>query len=449
LRSLPTDRVLVVDDEKNIRSTLTVCLEGLGCEVKGAASPESALTLARDGRFDVIFLDVRLGDSSGLDLIAPLLAANPESTILVITAYAAIDTAVEAIRRGARDYLPKPFTPAQIRVLLEQHRERRALCGRVRDLESRLERAEPEALLETRAPAMRLALDRLARVAPADAIVLLRGESGTGKSVLARALHAQSPRASRPFVIVSCPTLPSELLASELFGHVRGAFTGAVDDRQGRVEAAQGGTLFLDEVAEMPPALQAKLLRFVQDREFERVGETRTRTADVRLVAATHRDLEAEVKDGRFREDLFYRLSVVEVVVPPLRERAEDIVPMAHRFAAFFAAAMRRPAPDLSKSAEEILRQYAWPGNVRELRHAVEHAVLLWPSSVLEPASFPERVAGARAAAPEVGDAVSLEALEREHIVKVLARSGSLEAAARTLGVDASTLWRKRKKYDV
>jgi NtrC-family two-component system response regulator AlgB len=230
---------------------------------------------------------------------------------------------------------------------------------------------------------------------------------------------------------------------------VRGAFTGAVDDRAGRVEAAQGGTLFLDEVAELPPALQAKLLRFVQDREFERVGDSRTRTADVRLVAATHRDLEAEVAAGRFREDLFYRLNVIEVVVPPLRERREDILPMARRFAAFFAGGMRRLVPDLSPAAEEMLMQYAWPGNVRELRHAMEHALLLWPAPTLEPEAFPDRVGARRRLDTRVGDDVSLDALEREHILKVLLRAPKLEDAARILGIDVSTLWRKRKKYGV
>jgi NtrC-family two-component system response regulator AlgB len=296
---------------------------------------------------------------------------------------------------------------------------------------------------------MNQALDRLFRVAEAEASVLIRGESGTGKSVVARALHARSRRSGGPFAVVSCPLLSEELLASELFGHVRGAFTGASADRVGRVETAHGGTLFLDEVSEITPALQAKLLRFVQDREFERVGEARVRRADVRLVAATHRDLETEVAAGRFREDLFYRLNVVEVRLPALRERPEDILPLARRFIAFYAAALRRPIPELSAEAERALTSYAWPGNVRELRHAVEHALLLWPAATLEPPAFPERVAGGARVELRVGGAATLEELEREHVLKVLASTASLDEAAHILGIDASTLWRKRKKYGV
>jgi NtrC-family two-component system response regulator AlgB len=289
----------------------------------------------------------------------------------------------------------------------------------------------------------------LFRVAGSDASLLIRGESGTGKSVLARALHARSGRAAGPFAVVTCPLLSEELLASELFGHVRGAFTGALQDRLGRVEAAHGGTLFLDEVSEVSLALQAKLLRFVQDKEFERVGESRTRRADVRLVTATNRDLEAEVKAGRFREDLFYRLNVVEVVLPPLRERQGDILPLARGFVAFYAKALRRPIPELSAAAERALLQYAWPGNVRELRHAIEHALLLWPSPTLEPEAFPERVGNRTRSEMAIGADATLEAVEREHVLRVLARAPSLDDAARILGIDASTLWRKRKKYGV
>ena len=277
--------------------------------------------------------------------------------------------------------------------------------------------------------------------------MLLRGENGTGKGVLARALHAQSPRRDRPFVVVNCPTLSEELLASELFGHARGAFTGAVRDQEGRMEAAEGGTVFLDEIGEISPAVQAKLLRFLQEKRFERVGETRTRTADVRVVAATNRDLDAEVKGGRFREDLLYRLNVMEIVVPPLRDRAEDVLPLARGFVEFFARQAGRPPPDLSPATQKLLLAYPWPGNVRELRNAIERALILARGQVLEPESFPERIAASASDAPVLGGNFTTDEIEREHALRVMAHTATMEEAARILGIDASTLWRKRKKW--
>jgi NtrC-family two-component system response regulator AlgB len=442
------DRVLIVDDEKNIRSTLTVCLEGLGCEVAGAASAEAALTLAERARFDVVFLDLRLGDDSGLDLIPALLAANPGADVLVITAYATIDTAVEAIRRGARDYLPKPFTPAQIRHALERFTRGRAVERRLAELERRIADAVPEADLDTDSPRMRAVLDTVARAAASEATILLRGESGTGKGLLARAIHAQSPRVEQPFVTVNCPTLSEELLASELFGHAKGAFTGAVRDQPGRVEAAEGGTLFLDEIGEISIGLQAKLLRFLQERCFERVGETRTRRADVRVVAATNRDIERDVKEGRFREDLLFRLNVIEVRVPPLRERPEDVLRLARRFLAFFARAAARPAPELAPEAREAVLAHPWPGNLRELRNAMERAVILWPAQVLGLEALPEAVAAHASRLPRLGGDYTIDEVEREHVLRVLARAPTQEDAARILGIDVSTLWRWRKKYE-
>ncbi len=439
-------RVLVVDDEKNIRATLALCLEGLGCHVAQAANAAAALEAVRLEAFDVAFCDLRLAQESGLDLLPRLLAERPGLEVVVITAYATVNTAVEAMRRGAKDYLPKPFTPAQITHLVERARERRELERRVVDLETRLEEAEPEVVLDTASPRMQAALEVIGRAAAHDVSVLLRGENGTGKGVLARLLHSRSPRREAPFVVVNCPTLSEELLASELFGHARGAFTGAVKDQEGRVEAAEGGTVFLDEIGEISPALQAKLLRFLQEKKFERIGENRTRTADVRIVAATNRDLEAEVKAGRFREDLLYRLNVVEITVPALRERTEDILPLARRFVAFFARQSRRPPPDLSPAAEKVLAAYAWPGNVRELRNAIERALILAPGQVLEPESFPERIA-AQPTTPGLGGDFTADEIEREHTLRVMARAKTLEDAARILGVDASTLWRKRRKW--
>jgi NtrC-family two-component system response regulator AlgB len=440
--------VLIVDDEKNIRHTLRVCIEGLGGEVGEAASAQAALEAIGRAAYDVVFLDLRLGTQSGLDLIPQILAENPNAAIIVVTAYATVETAVDAMRRGAWDYLPKPFTPAQIRHLLDKAVTQRSLSARVADLEGRLRLEAPDVDLASAAPAMHSVLEVVSRAAQADVSVLFRGESGTGKGVLARAMHAESKRRDRPFVVVNCPTLSEELLASELFGHAKGAFTGAIRDQPGRVEVAEGGTLFLDEIGELPANLQAKLLRFLQERLFERVGETRTRRADVRVVAATNRDLEADVKSGAFREDLLYRLNVIEVKVPSLRERPVDILPLAHRFLGFFARTVGRPLPELTPAAERVLQDYAWPGNVRELRNAIERAVILWPSSRLEPQAFPERIAGARERGPQLGGDFTIEEIERAHILSVLARARTMDDAAAVLGIDASTLWRKRKRYE-
>jgi NtrC-family two-component system response regulator AlgB len=441
-------RVLVIDDEKNIRATLIICLQSLGCTTAEAANPDSALGLLRREPFDVVFLDLRLGTASGLELLPKILEANPAVSVVMITAYATFDTAVQAIQKGARDYLPKPFTPAQIEHVLGRLRTERDLRNQVLDLEARLGESAPGIDLETKSPRMQSVLDTARRAAAAEATVLLRGENGTGKGVLARAIHDMSGRRKQPFVVVNCPSLPEDLLASELFGHVQGAFTGALRDRAGRAETAEKGTLFLDEIGEISPQLQAKLLRFIQDKVFERVGESTSRTADVRVLAATNRDLERAVKEGRFREDLLFRLNVVEIVLPPLRERPEDLLPLAHRLLAFFARQSGRPTPTLSKASEELLLGYPWPGNLRELRNAIERALILWPAQVLEPAAFPERIVGGSDKAPRLGGDYAVEEIEREHIERVIQRSANLEDAARILGIDSSTLWRKRKKYN-
>ena len=440
--------ILVVDDEKNIRQTLRVCLEAIDADVTEAGTVQAAVEAISRITFDVAFVDLRLGTQSGLDLIPRLLAENPNVAVVLVTAYATVETAVEAVRRGAWDVLPKPFTPAQIRHLVDRVAAQRSLSARVADLQDRLAAEAPDVDLDSRAPAMRQVVEIVRRAAQSDVSVLFRGESGTGKGVLARAMHRESKRRDRPFVTINSPTLTEELLASELFGHARGAFTGAVRDQPGRVEAAEGGTLFLDEIGDMPAGLQAKLLRFLQDKSFERVGETRTRKADVRVVAATNRDLDADVKAGRFREDLLFRLNVLEVRVPSLRERREDLLPLARRFLAFFARAVARPVPELTPDAERVLVDYAWPGNVRELRNAIERALILWPSAILEPAAFPERIAGARARGPYVGGPFTLETIERAHIAATLARTKTMEEAAAVLGIDDSTLWRKRKRYE-
>jgi NtrC-family two-component system response regulator AlgB len=446
LRSMSGTRVLIVDDERNIRTTLTVCLESIGCAVTGVASADAALAAVERTPYDVCLLDLRLGTASGLDLLPRLLAARPQLAVVVITAHATFDTAVEAIKRGAVDYLPKPFDPAQIRHVVELIADRKAVERRVAELEDQLAGEVPGIDLETQSPRMRTTLELATRAAASEAPILLRGENGTGKGVVARLVHAHSKR--QPFVTVNCPTLSEDLLASELFGHRVGAFTGAVRDQAGRVEAAEGGTLFLDEIGEISPGLQAKLLRFLQDKEFERVGENRTRHADVRVIAATNRDLDADVKAGRFREDLLFRLNVIEIVVPALRERPEDVLPLARRLLAFCARAANRATPELARPAELALQGYAWPGNVRELRNVIERATILFPAQRLGLEALPERVAAHASPVPRLGGDFTIDQIERDHIERVLARAPSLDDAARILGIDASTLYRKRKKFE-
>lgn len=442
-------RSLIVDDEPNIRRTLRVALEAMGHAVEEADSGVHALRVLERQPCDAALVDLKLGQESGLDLLDALLEQAPRLAVIIITAYVSIDSALDAMRRGAFDYLPKPFTPAQVRAVLERVSRVRGLRDRIADLEEQVRSEVPEADLEGRDPEIHRVYDIARRVAPSDAAVLIRGENGVGKGVLARALHAWSPRAGGPFVTVSCPSLSADLLESDLFGHVRGAFTGAVRDTAGKVAAAQGGTLFLDEVGDLPLALQPKLLRFLQEHKYERVGETKTRTADVRIVAATNHDLEAAVAAGRFREDLLYRLNVVELTLPPLRLRS-DVLPMAEHLLAFFAHQMGRRLEGFTPEARVALARHSWPGNLRELRNAIERAAILAAGPGVGLADLPDRIVQSRAAAAgpiAAGAAVTLEQLEVEHIRRVLGAAPSLDAAARTLGIDPSTLYRKRKQY--
>lgn len=439
--------ILVVDDEANIRRTLAVCLEADGHRVTAVGQARDALDRARESYFDAALVDLRLGTESGLDLIPLLLAQLPGLKIVVITAYASIETAVEAVKRGAYDYLQKPFTPDQIRLSVRKLAEVRSLEHRLEALEALAAHEQEGISFESQSPVAHKLYDVAREVARSEATLLLLGESGTGKSALARAVHAWSPRASRPFGAISCPALAPELLESELFGHVRGAFTGAVKDQAGRLAACDGGTLFLDEVGELPAAVQSKLLRFLQEREYERLGDPTTRKADVRLIAATNGDLEAAVKAGRFREDLFYRLSVIPLTLPPLRERPEDIVPCARRFLALFAPRNHKPFLVFSPEAEEALRRHPWPGNLRELRNAVERAVILCQCQAVGPGFLPG--AQSEAPPPSPGSRVSLKSLEEEHIRRVLAGTKSLQEAAEVLGIDPATLYRKRKQLGI
>lgn len=439
-----TLRILVIDDDRALTARMSLDLKGLGCVVNVAATPEAAVSFLRDQAYDLAFCDVRLDQHDGLTLLPRLIAANPNLHIIVMTAFASFETAVQAMKAGAADYLPKPFQAHQVRELLAQVRERRRVALRLSEYER--DGATAPVDLGSSSPAMRAAIETTTRAAQADIPVLLRGENGTGKSMFAQALHRGSARHKGPFVTVNCPSLSDELLTSELFGHVKGSFTGAIADQKGKVEVAEGGTLFLDELGDLTPAVQAKLLRFLQEQRYERLGDTRTRQADVRIVAATNRDLEAMVAEGRFRQDLLYRLNVIEITLPPLRERQEDIIPLATSLLVGFAAAANVPAHELSPTARELLLTYPWPGNVRELRNELQRITVLWPTRTIEPEAFSPRLRGQIDHAPVLGGDFSLDAIEAEHIRKVLARTDTFETAAKVLGIEPSTLWRKRQR---
>jgi NtrC-family two-component system response regulator AlgB len=439
--------ILLIDDEASLRRTLRTALETMGHHVLQAESGSQALEMLGHRLFDLAFLDLRLASEQGLDLLPELLRLAPGLDVVIITAYATIETAVEAMRRGACDVLPKPFTPDQLRVVLDRVTRLRRLQSHVEQLEEQVRSVVPETDLRTEEPAMQQALDMAFKAASSEATILLRGESGTGKGVLARAIHARSRRAASPFIQVQCPSLSAELLESELFGHVRGAFTGAVRDTVGKVAVAEGGTLLLDEVGDLPPALQPKLLRLLQEKRYERVGETRTRVCDVRMLAATNRNLEVDAAAGTFREDLLYRLNVIEVTMPPLRERRRDLLPLARHLLQFFAHQSGKPFTGFTDEATAALLRYPWPGNVRELRNAIERSVILAAPPVVGLADLPSQVGSPAPSGVALGAAVTLDELEAEHIRRILASTATIEEAAHVLGIDASTLYRKRKRY--
>ncbi|MGH8355091.1 MAG: sigma-54-dependent response regulator transcription factor AlgB [Pseudomonas sp.] len=437
-------RILLVDDEAAILRTFRYCLEDQGYSVATASGVAQAEALLQRQVFDLCLLDLRLGEDNGLDLLAQMRVQAPWMRVVIITAHSAVDTAVDAMQAGAADYLVKPCSPEQLRLTAAKQLEVRHLAARLEALESELR--PPSHGFDSQSPALMAVLETARQVAATDANILLLGESGTGKGELARAIHAWSRRAGKPFATINCPSLSTELLESELFGHSRGAFTGASQSTLGRVNQADGGSLFLDEIGDFPLPLQPKLLRFIQDKEYERVGDPVTRRADVRLLAATNHNLEELVREGRFREDLLYRLNVISLTVPPLRERREDILDLAEHFLAHFIKEYARPARGFDANAQQALQAYRWPGNVRELRNLVERASIICPGELIG-AGHLGLGDQPTALAPRVGAEYSLEALEKAHIAAVLAASATLEQAAKILGIDASTLYRKRKQY--
>jgi NtrC-family two-component system response regulator AlgB len=424
---------------------MAMALESMDHEVVCVASGAEAFKELKNAAFDVVFLDLKLHpQESGLDVLEEVLRLAPQAAVVIVTAFASIETAVEAMRRGAFDYLPKPCTPDQVRQLLARIERTKRLENRVLELESQLSAESPEVDLTTDSPAMQAVIDMAFRAANSDATVLILGESGTGKSVLARGMHARSPRKGRALVTVSCPSLSRELLESELFGHVKGAYTGALADTQGKVAAADGGTLLLDEIGDLPLEIQSKLLRLLQEREYERVGEAKPRRANVRVISATNHDLAAAVREGRFREDLYYRLNVITLRLPPLRERLQDLERIAQRHLDFFAHRAGKQFRGFSAEALETMRSYNWPGNLRELRNLIERAVILGVADEIGADDLAE-INQVRSEL-RVGGSVTLAELESEHMRRVIANSRTIDEAAAVLGVDPATLYRRKKK---
>ncbi len=435
--------ILIVDDEPNILKTMRICLQDMGLQITGYTDPRKALAALQETLFDLAFIDLKMRPIDGLELLDTIIKVSPQTTVVIITAHGTIDSAVQAIKKGAYDYLQKPFDFAELQLLTHKVLEYHRLKLEVDQLKERLSRLSLAEPIVTQNKRMLELVALAKRVADSELSVLLEGESGTGKELFAQLIHDKSGRASCPFIKINCAAIPENLLESELFGHVKGAFTGAVKNRKGRFEIADNGTIFFDEIAEITPALQAKLLRFLQQKEFEPVGSGLTRKVDVRVIAATNKNLDEALKEGTFREDLFYRLNAVRIRLLPLRERPEDI-PLLIRY---FAKKMNGDKTvTIEPEAMKALRAYHWSGNVRELRNVVERAIVLSKGSSIRLQDLPEELVSA---VEKPARLFTLEETEKQHIKKVLQFATDYREAAEILGIDQATLWRKRKRYDI
>jgi DNA-binding NtrC family response regulator len=455
--------ILVVDDELAIRGSLTSWFEEDGFTVDSAAHAQEALGKLQESRFDIVLLDIKLPGMDGMALLKRIRQELPDVVVIMITAFASVETAVQALKDGAFDYVTKPFDPDDLNRLVRNAIKQRALLLENARLKAGLDALTRVDDIVGDSAAIRRVLELVGTVSATDATVLIRGETGTGKELIARAIHANSPRRYFPIISMNCGAVPDGLLESELFGHERGAFTGASHRRKGKLELANGGTLFLDEVGNVSPRMQMELLRVLESKRFTRLGGSREVEVDFRLVSATNSDLEASVRDGRFREDLYYRLNVFQIDVPPLRERREDIELLARHFLATFRRAMGKQVSEISQTSLALLSDYHWPGNVRELRNVIERAMVVCPGPRIDvehlrfqfangvaPAAARPGQDGGAGEGLEVPSDASLADVEKAHIERVLkAQDGNISASARVLGIDRVTLYNKIKKYGI
>ncbi len=433
--------ILIVDDEANILNTMKICLEDAGYLINICQEPQKAVDLIQQNNFNIAFVDLKMEPINGIDLLKEIKHCSPETTVIIMTAHGSIESAVEAIKLGAYHYIQKPFDYLELQVFTQKVLEYHQLKDELTVLRKEVSKNEFPGNIITRNLKMREMVSLAEQVAQTNLSVLIEGESGTGKEMFAQLIFSESNRNKKAYVKINCAALAENLLESELFGHIKGAFTGAIKDRVGRFELADGGTIFLDEIAELSPALQAKLLRVLQNNEFERLGESITRKVDVRIIAATNKNLEEAIKEGTFREDLFYRLNSVRLKLLPLRERPEDISLLAHYFIKKFSAIK---TATISIEASKILRLNRWSGNVRELENIIERAVLLSRNEIIDVIDLPEEI---RISYKEENLKLSLEEIEKLHIKKILQITKDLAEASEILGIDPATLWRKRKKY--
>jgi len=449
-------KLLVVDDDAGMRRSLAIMLHRQGYAVTEAPGGEEGARAIESEGFDLIIADLKMDRLSGLDILRLARQVRPDAEVILITAFGTVESAVEAMKLGAFDFITKPFRAEEILLRVRNALEKHRLQAEVHELQVRIKNTLGIGRIVGVSEGIRRVQATVARVAQTDSTVLVTGESGTGKELIARALHDGSRRARGPFVSVSCAALPEELLENELFGHVRGAFTGAAGARKGLLEAAQAGTFFLDEVGEAPQAIQAKLLRVLEERVIRRLGDNREVPVDIRIVAATNRDLQAAVREKKFREDLFHRLNVVRIHPPPLRERREDIPLLARHFLALHSQRLGRALEGFSPAALQALMGYEYPGNIRELSNAIEQAVALAVGPLIEPQYLPDAVLQFTAEAapgvdqPALTEGKTLAALERERILdRIRARMGNLGLVGSDLGISRTTLWRRLKEYRI